>query len=168
MNPELTCSICFENIHKFELFTTDCSHHFHQLCLWTWFEHQNHIKICPLCRSRSINNFFKLYCIQFSHSFFLVFQLNKTLEQILYIIRFPNFNPNIQRHKNGITPLFFCLQHSRYDIIRELLQNPIINPHIPDIYGNSPLTHAIAYNDHTFIHIMKQHKMIPKALKNLI
>ena len=50
MSSEEPCSICFEELDKYDVAILSCNHRFHYKCIKQWMNHKkNYVKICPIC-----------------------------------------------------------------------------------------------------------------------
>lgn len=50
MSSEEPCSICFEELDKYDVAILSCNHRFHYKCIKQWINHKkNYVKICPIC-----------------------------------------------------------------------------------------------------------------------
>ena len=154
------CSICLGVIDD-DKYKTECNHTFHTKCLGVWCGRlPDGKKTCPYCREKIVVDCKKIEPIVSSNIFPYLNKLfyeadhnrnAKKAEQdnnrvIYHFLGDPLFDPNIQQHTDGRTPLMVALYYRKCAIAEKLMKLPGINVNIVDNDNKSALHYAVANN----------------------
>jgi len=177
------CSICLGVIDD-DKYKTECNHTFHTKCIGAWCSRlPDGKKTCPYCREKIAADCKKIEPIVSANIFPYLNKLylgghdysdtkkedeadnNRVIYQFLDD---PSFDPNVQQHSDGRTPLMVALYYRKCSIAEKLMKLPGINVNIVDKDNKSALHYAVSNQGRCYnvIELLIKHPDINTNIKD--